>query len=175
MTNHSLAKLPSKTNFLPNVSLRDELFSPLESAFDSFFDNFFKGTTAIDRVRSAGSYPKMNVFTEDGQLVVTCAVPGIDVKDINVICVNNILKISGKVEQEIEKPVETIAEYQLHRNYYVKELSQRSFSREVVLPDWVKEQPDALLKDGILKLTWKMPDIQKKEVPKLESVPIRTG
>lgn len=169
MINHSYALAKSNPHYLSSYpSLRDELFSPLESVFDSFFDSFFKGTTAIDKVRSSGTFPKMNVFVDNNQLNVHCAVPGMSTDDIQVVCKDNVLKISGKLE-------ETKTETANDKKYFIKELSYRSFSREVLLPDWVKEQPDAILKDGILKLTWEMPEVKKKEEPKLISIPIKTG
>lgn len=154
--------LSTRNATLPST-LRNDFFGPLESVFDDFFHDFFKGTSALDKVKSTGGFPKLDILEDSGYLVVKAAMPGVPAEDIKVELDKNILRISGKFE-----------EHQEHKDdprYYVKELTHRAFTREVVLPDWVKEDPEAVMKDGLLKLSWKLPeDKQNKASPRLIEV-----
>jgi HSP20 family molecular chaperone IbpA len=54
--------------------------------------------------------------------------------------------------------------------YYVKELRQSAFKRTLALPSYAKEEPDAILEDGILTLKWKQPEKLKIPEPKKISI-----
>lgn len=134
-------------------SLRDDLFSPFEQVFDDFFANFFRGST-FDKVKSTSGYPKMDIFEEDGYWVVQAAIPGVKPEDVEVEIVPQeevpflTLRISGKMSEEVQtKDVK----------YEVRELKKSSFSRTIGLPGWVEGDPEASIKDGLLKLRWIMP------------------
>lgn len=145
-----------------SVSKNDFLF-PVEHYIDSFYNEFFKSSNVKDAVKAVGGYPKMDVNIEnDRHLVIRAAVPGMTVDDINIEFSNRILKISGQMKEEYKSSNNAV--------YYVQELRKSKFTRELELPEWVKEEPEATLKDGILKLTWEVPLKEEPEKPKLIKV-----
>jgi HSP20 family molecular chaperone IbpA len=143
------------SNLIPR---RDDLFFPIEQAFDGFFNDFFSKSSPLSKVKGASGYPKMNAWRNESEFGVTFAVPGMSSDDLDVeIDSNNTLTVRGKMSSEHESPKGS--------SYYLKELRQSAFERSVVLPDFVDGDPVTSMKDGILTLTW---DVQKK--PEVEGV-----
>ena len=146
-----------------NNHLRDELFFPIQLQFDKFFEEFFRGTN-VGSVVATGSYPKMDILVEDDKWKIKAAIPGVNPDDIVVEMVPTMsptesiygvdtkemtLKITGKMSEEYQSPEDA--------GYYVKELKKSSFQRQIKLPDWIKDDPEASFKDGMLVLSWDMP------------------
>lgn len=87
----------------------------------------------------------VDMYEEDGAIVAKMSLPEIDLKDIDVTIEDNILKISGKreEEEEIEK-----------KDYYSKEIRRGSFSRSMRLPKEVEgSKARASYKDGMLTIS----------------------
>lgn len=80
-------------------------------------------------------------------------------KDLDVTVDDGLVTISGKLESNEE----TTPTYNKGK-YLLKELRRSSFSRQVRLPDTVEGDPQASLKDGLLKLTW----VIRKDEPEKE-------
>jgi len=146
----------------PNSSLvpfRDEFFYPFQQAFDSIFNDFFS-ESGMSSVRGRFGYPKLDSYVSDGLYVVEVAVPGHTKQDVRVEVSERdgakLLKISGKMAEDYQNKDET--------TYYVRELRRSNFERWLTVPENVEGDPDAVVKDGILRLTWKL---KKEEVPKL--------
>jgi HSP20 family molecular chaperone IbpA len=148
-------------NLIPR---RDDVFFPIEQVFDDFFKDFFK-SNPIDRVRGAGGFPKMDAYEQDGQFVVSVATSGMKPEDIQVeVTPDHMLIIRGRVNEE-HRSDESAA-------HYLRELRSSAFERQVRLPDHVQGDPKAVMKDGLLKLTW----ITAKVVePDVRRIAIETG
>jgi HSP20 family molecular chaperone IbpA len=141
---------------------RDDFFFPLEQHFNRFFDEFFKSTKDVTSISASVGFPRMDIVetkprvtcidgkTVDvpGDLTIKASVSGWDQADIQVeVTPENVVVISGsksKGEGSSDPPV-----------YHLKELRQTSFTRSVRLPDYVRGDPEATMKDGILTLRWK--------------------
>jgi len=150
------------TNLVPR---RDDLFFPIEQAFDGFFNDFFSKSSPLAKVKSASGYPKMNAWKSDGKFGLTFAVPGMTSEDLDVeIDSNNTLTIRGKMSSEYESPEGS--------SYYLKELRQSSFERSVVLPDFVDGDPETSMKDGILSLAWNV--AEKPEVEGVRKISLKS-
>jgi HSP20 family molecular chaperone IbpA len=149
---------------------RNDLFFPVEQVFDDFFNNFFNSTT-LDRVRGSGGFPKMDVYESDGQLVVSVAASGMKAEDIQIeVTTENRLVIRGRANEEYRLP--DVSRFVSGPVVYLHELRSSTFERELQLPENVKGDPKAVMKDGILKLTW---DVEKKqEAPQVKKIPIFT-
>jgi HSP20 family protein len=88
--------------------------------------------------------PTMDIFEEDGNVVVKAELPGMKKEDIEVTVTDHTMRISGekKREDKIEK-----------KNYYWEERSYGSFARSVQLPSEVQtDKVEAKFKDGILEV-----------------------
>jgi len=103
--------------------------------------------------------PRVDMYREDGNLVVKAGVPGISAEELEVTVKDNILTISGetKAEEEVEE-----------ENYIRRERGYGSFCRSVALPAEAEgEKTEASFEDGVLRLT-----IPVAEEPREESIKI---
>jgi HSP20 family protein len=145
------------------LSHRDDFLFPIESQFNKLFDQFFSPNKIKDSLKNSQGYPKMDVFEDEEKLMVKIALPGIKIEDISVEFNNTNssspeVTISGKSSMNNEINGKSV--------YYVKELRQSAFRRTLALPNYVKDEPEATLEDGILTLKWKHPEKPKETEPK---------
>ena len=97
------------------------------------------------RVRSAPSYPAINIWAKDDGLFVSAEMPGVHVEDININVMGDSLTISG------ERGSEEIPE---DAHFHRKERGFGNFSRTIQLPYAVDaEQVEASFKNGVLNIT----------------------
>lgn len=88
--------------------------------------------------------PALDVFAEEGKLVVRCEVPGVDPNKINIEVIGNQLKISG--EKSFGREVD-------QENFYLREATHGQFERLLTLPDGVKaEDIRATYENGVLEI-----------------------
>lgn len=163
--------IPSRLNGL--APTREDLFYPFEQAFDKIFDEFFGGN-ALSTVKGKSGYPRLDVIAADGKWIIEAALPGVKVEDVTVEILPNVpgvvqnkppqrvLKISGRMSEDHQ--------YTDEAKYHVKELRRSSFERSMVLPDYVEGEPEATMKNGILSLTWNVPELK---VPERKTIPIK--
>ena len=137
------------------VRRRDDFFAPFEQTFDSFFDSFFN-SSPFSQIKSNSSFPKMNIVEHAGEFAISLSVSGMTSDDVSVeVDDKNVLKINGKMSAEHRSPE--------NATYFLRELRQSSFERQVQLPDYVQGDPVAVMKDGLLKLSWSINVSQKPE------------
>jgi|APSaa5957512535_1039671.scaffolds.fasta_scaffold61898_2 HSP20 family molecular chaperone IbpA len=153
-----------RRNRNPSLALRQEFFHPFETQFNKLVDDFFKNSR-LDSVKYTGGYPKMDVGLEsyEGKMgasvvkrfFITMAVPGCTLEDIQVIASQDegqeTITIMGEMAKEYQAPTSGPS----HCQFFVKELKRSKFERTVYLPEYVEGDPEASLKDGVLKLAWK--------------------
>lgn len=143
------------------IPRREDFFTPFEQAFNHFWDDFFTDRP-LDKVKAAGSFPKLDMYEKDDNLVVQISASGMSPSDINAeVDKDNYLHITGRYQPE---PTEEKGKF-----YYRKELTQSKFSRTVALPTNIVGVPDAVMKNGILTLTWKL-EKPAEEPPKKISI-----
>lgn len=148
-----------RDQWLTPIPRREELMFPVEQAFNKFFDDFFN-SNPLSKIKSNSGYPRMNVYEADDKFVVTLSVPGMKDEDLDVeIDHNRNLLIRGKKSESYQSPEGAV--------HYVKELHQSSFERSLHLPEHVLGDPAALMKDGILELTWTAPSKKPEVVRKI--------
>ncbi len=88
--------------------------------------------------------PALDVFAEDGKLVVRCEVPGVDPNKINIEVIGNQLKITG--EKSFGREVN-------QENFYLREAAHGQFERLLALPEGVKtEEIKATYDKGVLEI-----------------------
>jgi HSP20 family protein len=110
-------------------------------------------------------WPKIDVYTENSDLVVKAEVPEVNTADINVTLEEGHLTIQGKRERE-EKVEE--------EDYYRTERAYGSFMRSIPMPEGVKESDvKASYHDGVLEVKVKGAariSEQKKKVIPIETI-----
>ena len=87
----------------------------------------------------------MDIFENDGNLVLKAELPGIDPKDVDVHVENNVLTLRGerKFESEVKR-----------EQYHRVERAYGTFSRSFTLPNVVDtDNIKAEFKDGVLRVT----------------------
>ena len=149
---------------------RNELFYPLQQVFDRFFDEFYSDLSPSS-IKAKAGFPRWDIYQTDTTWNVELCVNGCDVNDVNVEILpadqtsgyERMLKISGRVSEEHQ--IDEKAQY------YIRELRRSAFERSVYLPNNITGDPEAVMKNGILKLTWNLPD---KPIPKIKKIEIKS-
>ena len=133
-----------------------QLQNEINDLFD--VDRFPASTGLFDRSVS----PAVDVTEDDHAFTVTCELPGLEKKDIDVSIASNVLTIKGeKKDQKEEKK----------GKYYRKESWSGSFQRTLSLPSSVAaDKIGAQLADGVLTVT--LPKTEEAK-PKQISVNIK--
>ncbi len=140
---------------------RDDLFYPIEQVFDEFFSDFFR-TDPLGRIKNSGGYPKMDVLEADGKFIVSVAVSGMSRDDLDVeVSPENVLTVRGRISEEHRSPE--------NASFYLRELRRSAFERSISLPDQVQGDPKAVMKDGLLTLTW---EVAKPPTPEVRRIAI---
>lgn len=135
----------------------------LFAAIDNFFNRVFnEANLGFDFDFGKSSYPKIDVYDDNNEVVVEAAVPGLTQKDINVEWSNNLLTIHGASSVDKSKNENNIKHKELHRSQFYRTLviDERDFDINHI---------DAGVKDGLLtvkvrRLQSKPIDIKKIEV-----------
>ncbi len=159
---------------------REDAFHPIRERFDKLFDQMF-GPDSLHAVRSnsRSGYPKLDIVETHDQYRIEVAVPGVNPDDLKVEVVPvvetqgnfgidtqyRVLRISGKMDYQFQTPEDAKFQY--------RELRRGQFTREVLLPEWMAEDPVATHEHGILKLEWSKPE--KAKIPEPKQIPIRKG
>jgi len=147
------------------AQVRNDFIWPMEDHFNRMVDTFIARGSA-DSVKANSGFPRMNVTEENGNFVIRAHVAGMSPSDISVEMLpdTNTVRISGQMSEEHRSPENAV--------YYMKELRSSTFLREIQLPDHVKGEPEALVRDGVLSLTWSLPK-QAAKVPELKKIPVK--
>src|ERR671923_910077 len=121
----------------------------LQERMNRLFDESFRGATrgaGADDWALGGSWaPAVDIYEQDGNIVMKAELPGVDPKDVDVRLENNTLTLRG--ERKLDKEVK-------QDNYHRVERSYGTFSRSFTLPTVVDQGSiKAEYRDGVLKLT----------------------
>lgn len=124
---------------------RKDLTTDFETLVNRAFADFpFLADFQIPHVPSHGT-PALDAYEKDGKYLLELAVPGYDVKDINVEINGATVTIYGNRKESTEKKAD---------RYYRRELRTGTFMRSVTLPqDLEADTVDAVLAKGVLTLT----------------------
>jgi HSP20 family protein len=92
-----------------------------------------------ERRRGAGGeWMPVNVFEEEGAVVVEAAIPRVRPEDVELNCTNNVLTIRGRTQAP-------------DREYLHQEIHSAEYQRQIALPgDCRFEQAQASVEDGVL-------------------------
>jgi len=146
---------------------RVDLFSEVSRELDHMFNEVFAAPYFAGK-KSKG-YPLMDAIHGEGTLTLQYTVPGVKLEDLDVEVTRDdqgrILTVSGKLSEEYTHQED---------RYAIRELSSREFRRVIRLPEDVTEdEPEATLKDGVLKLFFKTTS-QKQELLQTKKLKIKS-
>lgn len=109
------------------------------------------------RLRTAPSYPAINIWAKDDGLFVSAEMPGVQVEDIDINVVGDSLTISG------ERGSDEIPENAL---FHRKERGFGEFSRTIQLPFAIDTgKVEASFKNGVLNIT--LPRVEAEKPKKI--------
>lgn len=146
---------------------RNDLFYPFQQLFDSFYDDFYSDLS-LPGLKSKSGFPRWDIYQTDSEWVVELATTGCEPDDVTVELLpvrddsryKRMLKVSGRVSEDNQLGDSV--------HYSVRELRRSAFERCVYLPNHVEGEPEATMRNGILRLSWRLPEKPKEEVKKIE-------
>lgn len=144
-----MAKKKEKTELVTREETRpDSYFEEMARNFERFFRQPFSFMAPSMLFRDFPGFgelsPSVDIYEEEGEMVVKADLPGIAKDDLNVAITENALTITGekRKEEKVDK-----------KNYHRLERSCGSFSRSFRLPDNVDpDKAKASFKDGVLEV-----------------------
>jgi HSP20 family molecular chaperone IbpA len=151
------------------VPTREEFMFPLQKELDKLFDTMFdpkRLPALLNNVKTNSGYPRLDILLSDGRYRVEAAVPGVRPDDLRVEILpgdhgERVLRISGKMSHDYLYSNDTI--------YKHRELTRAKFQRYVALPNEVSGDPEAVIQDGMLTLTWHLekpePSAEVRQIP----------
>jgi HSP20 family protein len=124
-----------------------------------FPHRLFTSMTSPDVFSEFTSMPSLNMYKQNGNLVVEAEIPGFDKKDIKVDVTDGVLSISGSRKSEKEEKSE---------GYFLRERSSGSLSRSVRLPIAIDpNKVKAECRDGVLRIELAMAEPEKHKTVKI--------
>lgn len=125
------------------------LMNRLFQDMDQMFYGLLPPTAARPPARAQEWRPAVDVFEQDGMLVVQADVPGMQKENLKVEVRDDVLLISGERRSESE---------QRQGDYRQTERSYGKFTRSVPLPQWARpDDMSARFEDGVLKIEIPIP------------------
>jgi HSP20 family protein len=132
---------------------------------DKLFGDFDFGRgwlpPALARGAGAGLWtPQIEMFEQDGELIVRADLPGLTRDDVNVEIDNDGITIEGERRSEQEENREGV---------YRSERSYGKFYRRLPLPDGVNaDNANATFRDGVLEITMNAPKRMESKPRKVQ-------
>jgi len=122
-----------------------------------FDESIFPTHRADDTAGLSNWNPVVDIFDQDGNIVITAELPGVDKENVTVDIKERLLTLSGERSGESEVKED---------NYYRRERVYGRFERSFTLPGNVdSEKITAEFKDGVLKIEVPKPaDMSPKQI-----------
>jgi HSP20 family protein len=145
-------------SFLPSLwhsnANGPDAFQALRQEIDRAFESFGRGLPSVSWPTEA-VLPKVNVTQNDKTMSVTAELPGVDLKDVELLIDDDVLTIKGEKKAEKEEK---------DGERHVYERSYGSFSRSIQLPfDADPKAVTAAFRNGVLTVDIPIPaDVQPK-------------
>jgi len=121
----------------------------LQDRMNRLFDESYRGvarTGGDDDWALGGSWaPAVDIYENEGNIVLKAELPGVDPKDVDIRVENNVLTLRGerKFDGEVKR-----------ENYHRVERAYGSFARSFTLPNATDtDKIKAEYKDGVLRMT----------------------
>lgn len=154
--------------FWRDPKTNDNGFERLQQEVDRVFESFSRGFPSPvargEGVFALGGFaPKVDITETGSQLEVSIELPGVTQDDIEVSVTDDVLMIKGEKKSETEDK---------QKDYHVVERSYGAFQRAIRLPFAPGEtEPNAQLRDGVLRITLSKPPEAAAKTRKVEIRP----
>jgi HSP20 family protein len=130
-------------------------FEKLQNEINRLFeiDRYPSMTGLFDRVMS----PEIDVIENEDSFLVSCDLPGVDIRDIEVSLADNVLTVKGEKKEERSSKESKV---------YRRESWSGSFQRTLSLPKGVDTGAvDAVMRNGVLTITLpKREEVKPKQI-----------
>lgn len=128
----------------------------------SFSDDFnvFKFDESLFKNTQIPSYPDTDIKRVDDAFVVQIDVPGYDKNNIDISYENDVLSVSGTVNEENETKED--------EKYFVKERRMKSFSKKWILKNTTSEGITAKCENGVLTIKVPLRESEDKTENKIK-------
>lgn len=111
----------------------------MQRDMNRIFEDYYPG-----RVRTAPSFPAVNIWADEDSAIITAELPGLDNGDIEINVLEKMFTLSG------ERKLEEVPE---NAQYHRQERGHGKFSRNLRLPYKVNaKKAQATFKDGLLEV-----------------------
>jgi HSP20 family protein len=147
----------------PRAETRGGWFSEIEPFLSQRFSDLFPtmGRLLPGRVSMESLAPRVDIFDQDGELVVKADLPGVKKENISLSVENGALLIKGERDDKTEVK---------EKDYYKLERSSGSYVRYIPVPAGVKaEDITATYADGTLEIHVNKPE---NVAPMSQQIPI---
>lgn len=128
----------------------------------SFSDDFnvFKFDESLFKNTLIPTYPDTDIKRVDDTFVVQIDVPGYDKNNIDISYENDVLSVSGNVNEENEEKKD--------ETYFVKERRMKSFSKKWILKNTTSKGITAKCENGVLTIKVPLKEISDKTENKIK-------
>ncbi len=138
----------------------------LQERMNRIFDEAFRGAgrTATDDDWSLGGSwaPAVDIYEQEGNIVLKAELPGVDPKDVDVRVENNVLTLRG--ERKFDNEVKRESYHRIERSY-------GTFTRSFTLPNMIDtDKIKAEYKEGVLRMS-----LPQKEEARPKQISISVG
>ena len=125
-----------------SLARRDHAFETLQREIDQLFDTF--SGSMWGRGDHGQVIPRLDVTETEKEVKITCELPGLEERDVQLALTDSLLTIRGEKRTEAEDK---------DKSYYHSERSYGAFARTVELPTHVDAgKVQASMKHGVLKI-----------------------
>lgn len=128
----------------------------------SFSDDFnvFKFDESLFKNTQIPTYPDTDIKRVDNAFVVQIDVPGYDKNNIDISYENDVLSVSGTVNEENETKED--------EKYFVKERRMKSFSKKWILKNTTSKGITAKCENGVLTIKVPLRESEEKTENKIK-------
>lgn len=128
----------------------------------SFSDDFnvFKFDESLFKNTQIPTYPDTDIKRVDNAVVVQIDVPGYDKNNIDISYENDVLSVSGTVNEENEAKED--------EKYFVKERRMKSFSKKWILKNTTSKGITAKCENGVLTIKVPLMESEDKTENKIQ-------
>jgi HSP20 family molecular chaperone IbpA len=135
---------------------RNDIFGNIETIFNDVFDAMISKKNNLSK--GLQGYPRMDIFETKDQFFIQLACAGLDEDDIDISITESDSGLNGYgIKAKPEKYVTITGDKLLineEAQFHLKGLTRSSFSKKIRLPENLKGDPIAKMKNGLLTLSW---------------------
>lgn len=123
----------------------ERLFQDFSQAMGEMLPEARQRFSTLFSREAMGFYPKIDIREQDDQMIIHCDLPGLELKDIEVLTDRTSVTISGNIVREKNARDE---------DFFLCERSYGNFQRTVTLPKPIESnQAHATFRNGVLTIT----------------------